>query len=174
MVRNFWPIYIMFFFVFFCNIIKVNQFLYFFIILLHLISSFLLTRYFLIPYAYASMESIDCIYLSSFELKSILIIFSVKTLCHSLLNFCCVFNISFFNELFAFFCNKRHYLCQFHIILNNLFYYQVELLLKGFFQFSFFSNLSFLFMTYFSWVYSFYFFTIFTLNPRNFFHDFPT
>ena len=58
--------------VFFCNIIKVNHFLYYFIILLHLISSFLLTRSLLVPSAYISIESIDCILLSSFELKAIL------------------------------------------------------------------------------------------------------
>ena len=55
-----------------------------------------------IPYAYVSIESIDCILLSSSEPKAILLIFSVKTLCLSLLNFCCVFNISllfFMNSL---------------------------------------------------------------------------
>ena len=80
-------------FVFFCNIIKVNQVLYCFIILLYLISSFLLPRSLLIPYTYVSIESINCILLSSFELKAILLIYSVKTLCLSLLNLCCVFNI---------------------------------------------------------------------------------
>ena len=45
-----------------------------------------------------SVESIDCILLSSLELKAILLISSVKTLCLSLLNLCCIFNIdlSFF------------------------------------------------------------------------------
>ena len=59
----------MFFHVFFCNIIKVNHFLCRFIILLYLISSFLLTRPWLVLYAYVSFESIDCILLSTFELK---------------------------------------------------------------------------------------------------------
>ena len=80
-------------FVFFCNIIKVNQVLYRFITLLYLISSFLLPRSLLIPYTYVSVKSINCILLSSFELKAILLISSVKTLCLSLLNLCCVFNI---------------------------------------------------------------------------------
>ena len=83
----------LFFYVFFYKIIKVNHFLYCFIILLHLISSFLLTRSLLVPYAYVSIEYIDCILLSSSELNAMLLIFSVKTLCVSLLNLCCFFNI---------------------------------------------------------------------------------
>ena len=46
---------------------KVNHFLNRFIILLHLISSFTLTRSFLLPYSYVSMESIDFILLSWFN-----------------------------------------------------------------------------------------------------------
>ena len=98
--KDFWPIWIKFFYVFFCNIIKVKYFLYRFIILLHLISSFSFTRSLLVPY-----KSTDCILLSSFELKSILLIFSVKSLCLSLLNPCCVFNINllfFMNSLLSF------------------------------------------------------------------------
>ena len=53
-----------------------------FIILLHLISYFSLTRSYLVPYAYVSIKSTDCIVLSSFELKAIL------------LNLCCIFNIN--------------------------------------------------------------------------------
>ena len=100
-----WHIWIMFLYVFFWKIIKVNHFLYHFIILLHLISSFSFTRSFLVPYAYVSVESVDCILLSSFELKAILLISSVKTLCLSLLNLCCVFDINlmfFMNSLFKF------------------------------------------------------------------------
>ena len=94
MIRNLWLIWITFSHVFFCNIIKVNHLLYRFIILLHLISSFSFTRSLLVPYAYVSIESIDCILLSSFELKAILLISSVKTLCFSLLCIWCVCNIS--------------------------------------------------------------------------------
>ena len=61
--------------------------------LLHLITSFSLTRSLLVPYAYVSIKSIDCILLLSFELKTILLPSSVKTLRYSLLNLCCVFNI---------------------------------------------------------------------------------
>ena len=78
---------------FLCNIIKVNHCLYRFIILLHLNSYFSLTRSLLVANAYVSIKSIDCILLTSFELKAILSISSVKTLCFSLLNLCCVFNI---------------------------------------------------------------------------------
>ena len=89
----------------FFTIIKVNQFLSRFIIFLHLISSFSLTRSLLIPYAYVSIRPIDCILLSSFELKAILLVSSVKILCLSLLNLCCVFNINllFFYEFFMIF-----------------------------------------------------------------------
>ena len=80
--------------VFFCNIIKVKKILYCFIIFLHLISSFLHTKYLLVPYAHASIKSIICILLSSFEIKTILLISSVKTLCLLFLNLCCVFNIT--------------------------------------------------------------------------------
>ena len=62
--------------------------------MLHLISSFLHTKSLFIPYSYISIESIDCILLLSFEHKAISLISSVKTLCLSLLNLCCVFNIS--------------------------------------------------------------------------------
>ena len=84
-----------FFYVFVCKIIKVNHLSKFYqcIILLHLLCSFPLTRSLFIRYAYVSIESMDCILLSSFELKAILLISSVKTLCLSLLNFSCVFNI---------------------------------------------------------------------------------
>ena len=63
---------------------KVNHFLHYFIILLHLTSSFSLTKFFLVPYAYVSIKSIDCFLLLLFEHKSIL------------LNLCCAFNIVFF------------------------------------------------------------------------------
>ena len=75
------------------NVIKVDHFLYHFIIMLHHISSLSLTKFLLVLYAYVSIESIDCILLSSFELKAILLISSVKTLCLSLLKLCCIFNI---------------------------------------------------------------------------------
>ena len=58
-------------------------------------SSFSLTRSLLVPYAYVSIESIDCILLSSIELKAILLISSVKTLYLSLLNLYYVCNIIF-------------------------------------------------------------------------------
>ena len=73
--------------------IKVYHFLYRFITLLHLITSFSLTRSLLVPYAHVFIESIDWILLSSFELNAILLISSVKTLCLSLLNLYFVFNI---------------------------------------------------------------------------------
>ena len=97
MVRNFWPTCIMLFYIFFCNNSKVE---------LHLISSFSLTRSLLVPYAYVSIKSIDCILFSSFERKAILLIYSVKTY-FSLLNLCCVFNISFllFMNSLSFFLN---------------------------------------------------------------------
>ena len=50
----------------------------FFIIMLSLISSFLYTRYLLVLYAYVSIELIECILLSSFQLKTNLIDFFSK------------------------------------------------------------------------------------------------
>ena len=93
MIKNLEPIWIIFLYVLYFNNIKVNHFFYSFIVLLHLVSSFSFTRYLLVPYAYVSIELIDCIVLLSFELKKILLISSVKTLCLSLLNLCCVFDI---------------------------------------------------------------------------------
>ena len=105
----------MFFYIFFCKIIKVNHFSYRFITLLYLISSFSLTRFFCLFHMHVFhmyIEPIDCILLSSFELKAVLLISSVKILCLSLLNLCCVFNIDlllFMNSLLFF----SYYLCQF-------------------------------------------------------------
>ena len=62
---------------------------------MRLVFSFLHRRSVLITCAYVSIESIDYILLSSFELKAILLISLIKTLCLSLLNLCCVFNITF-------------------------------------------------------------------------------
>ena len=124
MIMKLWPIWIMFFYVFFCNI-KVNHFLHCFIVLLHLISPFLHTRSFLVPYAYVSIESIDCTLLLSFKVKAILLIFSIKTLCLSLLNLCFVFNVNL-----LFFRNS----CQFHFFLDSLFYFQVAPLLNSFYN----------------------------------------
>ena len=83
-------------FVFFCNIIKVNHFLHCFIILLHLVFSFLHIQFLHVPYTYVSTESIDCILLSSLTFNAILLTSSVKTLSS------CVFNINllfFMNSL---------------------------------------------------------------------------
>ena len=79
---------------------------------------------------HVSAESIDCILLSSFELKAMLLISSVKTLCFLLLNLCCVFNISllfFMNCLL--FSQKLFTLIDF--FLNGLFRFQAELFLKS-------------------------------------------
>ena len=101
--KEFWAIRIVFFYVSFYNIIKVIHFLYHFIIMLHFISSLSLPKSFLVPYAYFSVELIDCILLSSFELKAILLTSSVKTLYLS--NLCCIFNLDllfFINSLILF------------------------------------------------------------------------
>ena len=66
----------------------------YFMISLHLIYSLLPAKFLFISYAYVSIESIDYILLSSFELEAILLIYSVKILYFSLLSICCVFNIS--------------------------------------------------------------------------------
>ena len=58
--------------VFFCKIINVNHFC---IVLLYCyISNFILLQSLLVPYPYVSIESIDYILLSSFELKAIFLL----------------------------------------------------------------------------------------------------
>ena len=86
MIRNLQPIWIMLLNIFFCNIIKVNQFLHCFVILMHLVYSFLLTRSLLIAYVYVSIESVYFILLLSSELRVTLLISSVRTLCLALIN----------------------------------------------------------------------------------------
>ena len=90
-VWNLWEIWIMFFYISLCNIVKVNHLLHRFVILLHLNSCFSLTRSLLIPCSYVSIESFDCILLSLFELNAILLICSVKNFCLSILNLCWFF-----------------------------------------------------------------------------------
>ena len=121
------------FFIFFYNIIKVNQFLCCFIILFHLIFSFSLTRSFLVPYASVPTESIDC-FCVFFVIWTILLISSVKSLCF--LNHCCVcnFNFMFFMNSLWFF---KYCLCQFDFLLYGLFYFQVGLLVNSFIIFKF-------------------------------------
>ena len=85
----------MFFYVFFCNIIKVKYFLYYFTIIMPFIFPFLHAKSLLIPCAYFSIKSINYILLSPFEFKAILLFSSNKVLCFSLLNPSCLFKITF-------------------------------------------------------------------------------
>ena len=78
-----WIIFVCFFS---CNIIKFNYFLHYFVILLHLVSSFSHNKTLLAPYAYVSSESIHFIILSSLALNTILLTSSVNALYFSLLN----------------------------------------------------------------------------------------
>ena len=61
---------------------------------MHLIFFFLHIISLLVPYTYVSIELIDLILLSSFELKAFFLISSVKTLCLSVLDLWCVFDIT--------------------------------------------------------------------------------
>ena len=105
------------------------------------------------------IESIDYILLSSFELKTVLLISLVKTLCFSLLNLCFASNISlFFYELFFIFF---------------IFFYVVYFTIKMSCFKQFFKILkSFLFMKYFFYFFSFSslllsFKYLFALNAKN-------
>ena len=110
-----------------------QSFLYCFIMLLHLIFSFLRNRFLLFSYAYISTESIDYNHLSSFELKTVLLISSVKTWCLLLLNLCCVFNItSLVLKKYLDFFRKIFTLVLFS--LDSLFYFQVEILVNRFYN----------------------------------------
>ena len=92
MVRNLCPVWVVFFF---GNIIKVKHF-YNVSLYCYLLFFSLHSRFLLVSYAYVSIEPIDCMLLSTFELKAILLVSSVKILCFPLLNLCCVLNISLF------------------------------------------------------------------------------
>ena len=134
--------------IFFFNTIKVKHC---FIILLHLISSFLHTRSLLASCTYVSIESIDWIILSSFELKASLLISSVRTLYLSVLNLCYVINITL-----LFFTNSLR------LSISVLFFskwFILFLVWAASKQFLKCWNLSFLFMTHF-----FVFFFVFYLH----------
>ena len=102
LIWNLWLVWFMLLLFSFVTSPTLILFLCNFIILLYLISFFSFTRSLLVPYVYVSIESVDCILLTLFELKAILSVSSVKTCC-LLLNPCYVFNIDI-----LFF---RNYLC---------------------------------------------------------------
>ena len=116
MVRNFSSFLIMLFYVFFYDIIKVKH---------SGIVSIMITCLFFPFCAYVSIELIDCILLSSFEIKAMFLISSLKKICLSLLNRCCVFNICLFSPSLR----KLH---QFLCFLNSLLHSQFEMLLNSF------------------------------------------
>ena len=107
---------------------------------LHLISSFLHTRSLLVSCAYVSIEAVDCILLS-IELKSFLLIFSVKTLWLPLFSLCCVFNVTllFFTNSWRheFYCFVNVY---FSLNVNVYFIFTLSCFWKVFiiFKFKFF------------------------------------
>ena len=113
--------------------------MYRFIILLHLISSFLLTKSL---HILLSNQFIAFLYHHS-KFKVIFLISLVKILCLSLVKLCCVLNINLFffkNSLSSFLRPST----SISFFLDGLFYFQAELLLNSF------SNLScFFFMTHF-------------------------
>ena len=82
--------------------------------------------------AYVFIESIDCILLSSFELRAILLIFSVKSLYLSLLSLCCVFNINFLFLMISLLF--YYYICQISFFLDISFYYQVDFPINSFYH----------------------------------------
>ena len=81
MIKNLRTIWIKLFFMFsFVKKSKLIIFLYHFIILFNLIFSFLNARSSFIPYASVSIESVDCILLSSLTLNAVLLTSSIKTM----------------------------------------------------------------------------------------------
>ena len=105
MTRNLWPNRIMLFILSFLISSKSSMLMSLFIVYsIFSFNLFFFTHFFslLVPYANVSIESIECILLSPFELKVILLISSVKTLCFKLLNLCLVSNINFFYQFFMF------------------------------------------------------------------------
>ena len=117
---------------FLCNIIKVTHFwIFFLVIFLHLIFSFLRKIFLLLPYAYVSTESKLIYQLSSPQLKMILLIYSGKTLCLSLLGVCWDFNIILlFFKNYLWICIK---------LLTTIFFFwihffQAEILVNSFYN----------------------------------------
>ena len=112
---------------------------------MRLIFSFLHIRSLLIPCAYVSIESIDCILLSSLELKAILLISSVRALCFTLLNLCFFLNISLLFFMNSFWSSLR--------ISTSISYFSKWFILLSIWdaskQFLQTWNLSFLFMAHF-------------------------
>ena len=93
--------------------------MYYFIILLHLISSRISsTRSLLVPYAYISIELIDSILLPSLALNAILLTSSVNTLCFSLLNHCCDF---IYIYIYIYFMNYL-WIIYFRLFTSTLFF----------------------------------------------------
>ena len=111
-----------------CNNSKLNHFVCCFIILLHLVFSSLHIKYLLVPYTYISIESIDCIILSSLELNAILVTSSIN----------------------SFWLSLRLSTLTFFLVVLLLF--STWVFLK---QFLYYSNLSFLFMRHFFVSFSF-------------------
>ena len=102
--------------------------------MLHKISSFLDTTSLLVPYACGSIELTNCILSSSLALKAVLLIYSGNTLCFSLLNLCCDFNINLLLFIILLYCLYdflEQYLRQDYFFSIGLFYFQLELLLNN-------------------------------------------
>ena len=94
MIKNFYPTWIMSFYVFSCNIIKFTRFCNVLLDCYILIFSFSDTSSLFLPYAYVSIELVDFIILLSLGLNAILLPSSVRRLCFSLLNIFVDFNIN--------------------------------------------------------------------------------
>ena len=112
MTSNLWLIWIMMF----CNIINLIIFALFYYVVI--VNHFFFTyQILLIPYAKVSIKSLCCILLSSFELKGILLISSVKTLSFTFKTLLCFqFYFIVFYEFFVIF---------FKAIYNNFIFFKI-------------------------------------------------
>ena len=132
-------------YVFLCNINIVKPFcislLYFFCFITFTLFYFV---HYLFPYStyYLSVESIDCILLLLLALDAILLNSSVNTLCFSLLNLCCHFNINIL-FLWILYDFLKCYPHQVYFLLNFSILFLTWVASKQY------SNLSFLFMAHF-------------------------
>ena len=91
--------------------------------LLHLSFSFLHITFLLAPYGYVSIESINYILLSSFEVKSILLVASVK---HYAFHFCKLFWSSLRISTLVFFFVKQFVFPLFELLLNSFYNLQIK------------------------------------------------
>ena len=98
------------------------------IIFLYLITAVSLTRFLLVPYAYAFLSNqLIAFFYYHLDLKQIYLFYSVKALHLSLLNVCCIFNIDLFFLMNCLWPFLKTILVSLIFFQDNLFHFQLLL-----------------------------------------------